>query len=605
MRRVALIVGGLLLLAALVGYAFAGSSATLAEGTEIAGVDVGGLSVAKATRELESRANAVARTPVTFVVAGQRFDVSAAQLGVEADWRGAVRAAADDGDGFGPVRGFRRLHVRFFGAEVDPGVSVFRSALAFKLDQIAARVDTPHAEASLRRSGLRIEVVPGHAGVRLQREAAAEAIVRSLAALERGPAVKLPVVTDPPKVTAATLQPAARKARTALSHHVHLVHRQRGWNLPRWRIAKLLSLPRDGGTEVAIAGPAAEAYLAQLARRVERKPVDARFAVYADGVRVVPSRPGVALDVPATTRALTAAAFSPVAANRTATVVVRDAQPQRTTAEAKAMGITRVVSSYTTTYGGTPGRLHNVQLVSRLIDDTLIAPGAVFSFNGQTGERTAEKGFEEAPVIINGELQSGLGGGVCQVSTTVFNAAFEAGLPIEQRTNHALYISHYPLGRDATVNFPDLDLKFRNDTRHWLLLRSFVGSGSLTVNLYGTPVGRRVETESAPLVTTGSVPVETVRDPTLERGTRIIEQVGAPPRVTSVRRIVYGRNGTVLYDTVWRSSYVAEPAVVRIGTKKPPPEPKAGGKQGAGAKAPAGADAVSEPPAPVPATPRP
>ena len=157
------------------------------------------------------------------------------------------------------------------------------------------------------------------------------------------------------------------------------------------------------------------------------------------------------------------------------------------------MGIESVVSSYTTTYGGTPGRLNNVQLVSELIDGTLIKPGGTFSFNDTTGERTAEKGFQEAPVIINGELQNGLGGGICQVSTTVFNAAFEAGLPIDARTNHALYISHYPLGRDATVNYPDLDLRFSNDTDHWLLLRTFVGAGSLTVNLYGTPVNRRVE----------------------------------------------------------------------------------------------------------------
>ena len=105
-------------------------------------------------------------------------------------------------------------------------------------------------------------------------------------------------------------------------------------------------------------------------------------------------------------------------------------------------------------------------------------------------------------MIINGELQNGLGGGICQVSTTVFNAAFEAGLPITARTNHALYISHYPLGRDATVNYPDLDLKFSTTRPHWLLLRTFVGAGSLTVNLYRTPVHRRVECHR-PLVVTG------------------------------------------------------------------------------------------------------
>ena len=173
---------------------------------------------------------------------------------------------------------------------------------------------------------------------------------------------------------------------------------------------------------------------------VSRKPQDAHFQVTATGKIVIrPSAPGLQLDVPATAKAIAAAAFS--ADKRTANLVVRVANPQRTTEIAKTMGIDSVVSSYTTTYGGTPGRLNNVQLVAELIDGTLIAPGDTFSFNGTTGERTAAKGFQEAPVIINGELQNGLGGGICQVSTTVFNAAFEAGLPITARTNHALYIS--------------------------------------------------------------------------------------------------------------------------------------------------------------------
>ena len=156
-------------------------------------------------------------------------------------------------------------------------------------------------------------------------------------------------------------------------------------------------------------------------------------------------------------------------------------QPDRTTAEAQSDGDHQRASAATTTiYGGDsePDPQRPARRASS-IDRKLIAPGATFSFNEATGARTAAKGFLEAPVIINGELQTGLGGGVCQVSTTVFNAAYEAGLPITARTNHALYISHYPLGRDATVNYPDTDLKFVNDTGHWLLLRTFVGSSSL------------------------------------------------------------------------------------------------------------------------------
>src|SRR5206468_8585706 len=151
-----------------------------------------------------------------------------------------------------------------------------------------------------------------------------------------------------------------------------------------------------------------------------------------------------------------------------------------------------------------------------LVDGKLIAPGSTFSFNGATGERSAAKGFLEAPVIINGEVQTGLGGGVCQVSTTVFNAAYDAGLSITARTNHALYISHYPTGRDATVNYPDTDLKFVNDTKHWLLLRTFVGSSSLVVTLYGAPTGRRVVTDTAPLVETAPPPVQKLSDANLQ-----------------------------------------------------------------------------------------
>src|SRR5437660_9569865 len=198
------------------------------------------------------------------------------------------------------------------------------------------------------------------------------------------------------------------------------------------------------------------------------------------------------------------------------------------------MGVTGLVSSYTTYFGGVPNRIHNVQLVARLVDGKLIGPGETFSFNGTTGERSAAKGFLEAPVIVNGELSTGLGGGVCQVSTTVFNAAYDAGLKITERTNHALYISHYPQGRDATVNYPDVDLKFVNDTGHWLLLRTWVGSSSLTVALYGTPLHRRVVSDVSPLVDVGKPPVKAAPDPTLASGERVVEDSGEPARTTSV-----------------------------------------------------------------------
>jgi vancomycin resistance protein YoaR len=251
-----------------------------------------------------------------------------------------------------------------------------------------------------------------------------------------------------------------------------------------------------------------------------------------------------------------------------ARLVVDTIAARRSTQQASAMGITGTVGSYQTIYGGDPNRIHNVQLVARLIDGKLIAPGSTFSFNAATGERSAAKGFLEAPVIIDGEVQTGLGGGVCQVSTTVFNAAYEAGLPITARTNHALYISHYPLGRDATVDYPDVDMKFVNDTGHWLWLRTYVGSDSLSVVLYGTPVHRRVESIAAPLRVVAPPPVQKTVDATLKPGEVVVDDYGMPAQTTSVERKVYDSSGKLLSDQTWYSSYRSQPKIVRVGPKQ-------------------------------------
>ena len=572
--RWALAIGAVVaVVAALVGVLYAGSPERLAEGVTIAGVDVGGLTTDKAVATLQARAKKLHDTPVVFTAGHDTFAIKPSQLGVEADWRAAVAAARHEGAGFGPVRGFRRLHVRVFGSEVQPPVSVYNAALDFKVGQLSKAIDRDHVEASLVRRGLKVAVVPGQNGRHLKHDASGPVIVRALASLERSAKVPLPIEIDPAEVTAGRLASAAAQARLALSAPVRLAYGETRWRLPRWRIAELLTLPSHGSTKLAVGGPGATRYFDRLSKAVGREPADATFAVTSGGIAVVPAKPGLEVDVPRTARAILAAAVS--ADRRTAKLAVAVSQPKRSTADAKAMGITGVVGSYTTTYGGTPGRLHNVQLVAQLIDGALIAPGAQFSFNGTTGERTPDKGFEEAPVIINGELQNGIGGGVCQVSTTVFNAAYEAGLQIDARTNHALYISHYPQGRDATVNYPDTDLKITNDTRHWLLLRTFVGAGSLTVNFYGTPQSRRIESETGDLVVTGPVPVKRIDNPDLFKGESQVQTVGSPPRETSVHRKVYLENGTLLHDDTWSSHYVGEPTVILVGTKeRPKPPPK-------------------------------
>jgi vancomycin resistance protein YoaR len=569
-QRTAILAAIAALAAIVLGLAFAGSPSRLAGGVRIAGVEVGGKTPEQAERILEAKAEALAAVPVTFRAGRHVWRLEPRRLGIQVDWAAAVDAVRRQGQGFGPLRGFRRLDLRFFGADIAPPTQVYDAALRYWLDRIEGTVNSPHRDASIVLHGRTPSIVPSRTGQVLDRRAATATLVRALASLNREP-VGLPVRVDSPKVKAGDLTVAAAQVRTALSAPVHLTLGATRWNLRPARIATLLELPADGRRDLHIGGDGASTWFTALSQRVDRKPEDATWAISSSGrVRVVPDKAGYLLDVPRSATAVLRAALVTDPTLRSAKLVVEKANADRSTDDARAMQIRGLVASYQTFYGGEPNRIHNVQLVSHLVDGHVIAPGAVFSFNDATGARTADKGFKEAPVIINGELKTGLGGGVCQVSTTVFNAAYEAGLPILARTNHALYISHYPQGRDATVNYPDVDLKFVNDTGHWLLLRTWVGSSSLTVALYGTPVHRRVVSETAPLVVSGATPVKKVPDPSLYVGRQELEESGSPPRKTSVHRLVYSASGKLLHDTVFYSSYVGEPRVIRVGTKPRP-----------------------------------
>jgi vancomycin resistance protein YoaR len=551
-----------------VGIVFGGSSSRIAGGVTVADLNVGGLHADAAERKLASRAHRLAAIPVAFKAGGRNWPIAPAQIALRVDWAAATRDALEQGNGPIPLRGLKRVQLRLFGADVQPAASYEETTLDRRLESIARTVDVRGRQAAIvLRKGEPI-VVPGEAGRRLDREAATRTIVAALSGFERAP-VALPVVVDRPAVTRDALAAVAAQVRTALSAPVRFVYKGVHWSVPPAQIATFLKLPQDGQRRLGIGGPAARRYFAALGKAVGRPPREVAFDVSSGGrATLIPSRKGRRLDTAATQGAFLAAALSTT--DREAELMVVAAEPRLSTERAKSLGITGLVGGYTTFYGGEANRIHNVQLVSRLIDRHLIAPGSNFSFNKTTGDRNSAKGFLEAPVIINGELKNGLGGGVCQVSTTVFNAAYEAGLPISERHNHALYISHYPLGRDATVNYPDTDLKFVNDTDHWLLLETIIGSSSLTVRLFGTPVHRRVETQASPLRETGPAKVKKILDPKLYVGEQVVEEAGSPTRAVSVRRLVYDKRDRLLYDATWYSSYVSEPKVIRVGTKPQP-----------------------------------
>ncbi len=136
--------------------------------------------------------------------------------------------------------------------------------------------------------------------------------------------------------------------------------------------------------------------------------------------------------------------------------------------------------------------MDNIQRMARTVDGTVIPAGGTFSLNGITGERTKAKGYVEAPYIVDNRLEPSVGGGVSQFSTTTYNAAYFAGLQIDAHQPHSLYISRYPAGRESTLDFPDIDLKWTNDTDAPILVRTSYDNAGITVSLYGDNGGRRV-----------------------------------------------------------------------------------------------------------------
>ena len=588
-----LIAGVAALLAILVGFAFAGSRSELAAGTQVSGVDVGGLTKREAVAKLDALYEQRSDDPVEFTAGTSSYSFAANQLAVQPDWNGAVAAAGRAGDGFGPLRGLRRLRARVFGAEVLPRLAVSNAALDYVLDKMTSDVDRPPRSAELVRRGLRIQVVPEQAGSRLDRDASAEVIVRTLGQIERTSDVTaLPVLVTTPEVNTQVLAGTAERARLALSRPVVVKAARRSFRMPRWRIAELLVLPRNGETKLVIGGAAADAYFRRLSSTVGRPAQDARFAVYGESVQVVPSRDGLELNVPHAARTILRAATRPT--NRVARLTVVHAVPERSTAEALAMGIDRRMSSYKTYYSGTADRITNLQLGVRALDGTLVAPGGTFSLNQAIGERTVERGFRSAPVIIGNEYAEEVGGGTSQVATTAFNAAWEAGLRITERHPHSLYISRYQLGRDATVYWPSLDLKFVNDTKAWVLVRGFAEGDGISIAIYGGET-RRIESSATALVVTGPVPTERVEDRALAKGERVVEAEGSAPTRTTATREIYAADGELIRSETWTTSYEGEDRIVRIGTKvvpKPTPERKK-----PAAKQPPADEKATEPPA--------
>src|SRR5262249_36409276 len=228
----------------------------------IDGVHVGGMKPGAAQKLLEHRARSLERVPVVFVAGQRRWSVTPEQLGVRADWHAAVELARKHGDGFGPLRGFRRIGVRVFGAELAPPTQVYQAALGFEVNRFARAIYKPHHDPQLRLRGLEPVVIDGSAGRELDRPAAGRIVVAALAGFSRRPVV-LPVRSEPTRVTRAQLAAAAGNVRTALSAAVQMRWRGVRWTISPYQLRGMLRLPGPGGPRLAIGGEGADRYFAR------------------------------------------------------------------------------------------------------------------------------------------------------------------------------------------------------------------------------------------------------------------------------------------------------------------------------------------------------
>ena len=310
-----------------------------------------------------------------------------------------------------------------------------------------------------------------------------------------------------------------------------------------------------------------ESEIAQAWQNVIIEPENAGFKVLPDDrVTVVPGRMGTRIDFAALEQSIN----EQIAENRTnileVALPVISVAPLRTTRDIESMEINGLIAQYSTRFdAGQADRTYNIRVAAAALDGLLIAPEDEFSFNRVVGPRSSEAGYKSANVIINNELVPGLGGGVCQVSSTLYNAVLLANLKIVERNNHSLPVSYVPIGRDATVVYGAVDFKFANNSDFYIYVKSIVAGNNLTVKLYGnTEKTPRVELSS--WVTAKIEPtVVYEKDPNLAEGEKVVKQEGTSGFKAAAARYVW-KDGEKVEETLLPSFYHPVRRIIAIGT---------------------------------------
>jgi vancomycin resistance protein YoaR len=574
------------------------------EGVRVAGIPLGGKSLQEATSAIRDGLIPYPGNPITLQDGERSWTLTPAELGVSVDVERTAAAAfsvgrrgAQSGSGLGGLVSDLAAQVAAlqFGRRVTPVLRYDEDAVARTLQRIAREVDVPPREGKLTISGLEVSGISGQAGRRLNTEATRAALVELLRG-GKGGALKLAMEERQPSV--ADVSKAAAKATALVSRPLMVVTEGLGGTqrfaadrvtLRDWlTFHPTLSPTGDVELDVALDREQVIAFLEGIAQNLDRPARDAALDFDPATGKVVvltPSQAGQKLEIEASADAITAALLGAgggeIAVPMELTLPVTAVEPKVDSNKIDEMGIVELVSQGTTRFkGSSTERVHNIATGAEKFRGVVIPPGEEFSFNEHVGEITAANGFMEGLIIGAERTAVGVGGGICQVSTTVFRAAFNGGFPITERYAHGYIVSWYgDPGLDATIFTPSVDFRFRNDTGHFLLVKPEVDkeAGEITFYLYGTRPDRVVESDP-PEITNQREPPPPLYEENAALAPGEIKQVDWAKDgmdVVVVRRIKYG-DGQVT-EQKFVSKYQPWQAIYQYGPGTEFPEEGEGG----------------------------
>jgi len=491
-RRWRLVLGVVVTLVVLGGaylgaYFYAGT--TVPAGTTVLGIDIGGLTQQEAEDTLLAELRPIADAPMTLLVDRDSYPIVPSESGLNVDISATVRAAGVGSSD--PVRLVGAIVSG--GGPVDPIVVVDDEALADAVDQVADDADRDAVEGAVAFADGKVVATLPQDGRAVDRPEAITEVADSYLVVN-GP-VSLPSTSTVSVVTEDEVDRALTEfAQPAMSGPVPLRSDLAASELSTVMLSGVLSMTADDDgvlqpeLDEATLLTESEAPLAQLGK----EPTDASVAIRDGTPVVIPSSTGQEVDTTSYVGDVFAA-LTETGEARVVTLPLQSKQPEFGTADAEASGVSQVVAEFTTSYPHADYRNINIGRAAELANNTFLKPDDVFSMNTEVGERRVDRGFTTGFIIDNGRFAEGVGGGVSQLATTLFNAGHFAGFEDVEHHAHSFYIDRYPVGREATVSWGYWDLQFGNNTPYGAVVQSFItpsspgSSGSVTVRIWSTP----------------------------------------------------------------------------------------------------------------------